>query len=64
MVKELQKLVHGASPTMINVLNIVQKVAATDANIRIPGENGTGKDLLATDILTRWGRPGVLLFSV
>ena len=34
-------------PTMINVLNIVQKVAATDANVLITGENGTGKELIA-----------------
>ena len=64
MVKELQKLVHGPSPTMINVLNIVQKVAATDANILITGENGTGKELLATEIHNRSGRAGELLISV
>ena len=27
-----------ASPTMINVINIVRKVAATDANVLITGE--------------------------
>ncbi len=64
MVKELQKLVHGPSPTMINVLNIVQKVAATDANILITGENGTGKELLATEIHKRSGRAGELLITV
>ncbi len=64
MVKELQKLVHGPSPTMINVLNIVQKVAATDANILITGENGTGKELLATEIHNRSGRAGELLISL
>ncbi len=64
MVRELQKLVHGPSPTMINVLNIVQKVAATDANILITGENGTGKELLATEIHNRSGRAGELLISV
>ncbi|MFZ2340739.1 MAG: sigma-54 dependent transcriptional regulator [Bacteroidales bacterium] len=64
MVKELQKLIHGPSPTMINVLNIVQKVASTDANILITGENGTGKELLATEIHNRSGRAGELLISV
>lgn len=64
MVKELQKLVHGPSPTMINVLNIVQKVASTDANILITGESGTGKELLATEIHNRSGRAGELLISV
>lgn len=64
MAKELQKLVHGPSPTMINVLNIVQKVAATDANILITGENGTGKELLAAEIHKRSGRAGELMISV
>jgi len=49
---------------MINVLNIVQKVAATDANILITGENGTGKELLATEIHNRSGRAGELMISV
>ena len=40
-----EKIVLGASPTMINVMNIVRKVAATDANVLITGENGTGKEL-------------------
>ena len=64
MIKEPGKLVHGASPTMINVLNIVQKVAATDANILITGENGTGKELIALEIHNRSKRAGELMISV
>jgi len=64
MIKEFGKLVHGASPTMINVLNIVQKVAATDANILITGENGTGKELIALEIHDRSKRAGELMISV
>lgn len=45
-----EKIVPGASPTMINVMNIVNKVASTDANILITGENGTGKELVAREI--------------
>ncbi len=45
-----EKLITGASPTMINVLNIVRKVAGTDANVLITGENGTGKELVAREI--------------
>lgn len=45
-----EKLITGASPTMINVLNIVKKVAGTDANVLITGENGTGKELVAREI--------------
>ena len=48
--KSEKKIVLGASPTMINVMNIVRKVAATDANVLITGENGTGKELVAREI--------------
>jgi len=37
----------GNSPEMQKVFNTIQKVAATDANILILGENGTGKELVA-----------------
>lgn len=37
----------GESAGMKNVKSIIQKVAKTDANILILGENGTGKELVA-----------------
>ena len=40
----------GNSEVMNNLRNIVEKVAATDANILITGENGTGKEVLANEI--------------
>ncbi len=40
----------GDSEVMNNLRNIVDKVAATDANILITGENGTGKEVLANEI--------------
>jgi DNA-binding NtrC family response regulator len=40
----------GSSPAMLQVLDTAQRVAATDANILILGENGTGKDMLARHI--------------
>ena len=40
----------GDSEVMNNLRNIVEKVAATDANILITGENGTGKEVLANEI--------------
>ncbi|WP_126244571.1 sigma-54-dependent transcriptional regulator [Chitinophaga rhizosphaerae] len=42
----------GDSPAMQEVLETVGRVAGTDANILILGENGTGKDLLARHIHT------------
>lgn len=40
----------GQSPAMIKVLATVTKVAVTDANVLILGENGTGKELIARAI--------------
>jgi len=37
----------GISPSMQKVFKTIQKVAATDANVLILGENGTGKELVA-----------------
>ena len=64
MGKEIDKLVQGASPTMIKVMNIVRKIAATDANILITGENGTGKELIAREIHDLSSRAGELMVSV
>ncbi len=62
--KGAEKIVLGASPTMINVINIVRKVAATDANVLIIGENGTGKELVAREIHNLSRRSAELLVSV
>jgi DNA-binding NtrC family response regulator len=59
-----EKIVLGASPTMINVMNIVSKVAATDANVLITGENGTGKELVAREIHNLSKRSNELMVSV
>lgn len=40
----------GSSPSMQKVLKTVEKVAHTDANVLILGENGTGKELIARAI--------------
>lgn len=59
-----EKIVLGASPTMINVMNIVRKVATTDANVLITGENGTGKELVAREIHNLSKRSNELMVSV
>jgi len=40
----------GRSPAMESVFKLVAKVAVTDANVLILGENGTGKELIAREI--------------
>jgi len=40
----------GSSPAMQHIYKLVDKVAGTDANVIILGENGTGKELIARAI--------------
>lgn len=44
------EMLVGRSPAMLNLMKVVTKVARTDANILITGENGTGKEMLAREI--------------
>ncbi len=44
------ELITGNSPSMKKVLETIEKVAKTDANVLILGENGTGKELIARKI--------------
>lgn len=49
--KNAQGLMYwGDSEVMTDLRHVVEKVAATDANILITGENGTGKEVLANEI--------------
>ena len=49
--KNAQGLMYwGESEVMTDLRHVVEKVAATDANILITGENGTGKEVLANEI--------------
>ena len=44
------EMLIGHSPAMLQLIKVVNKVARTDANILITGENGTGKEMLAREI--------------
>lgn len=44
------KEIIGQSEAMLEIFNLIDKVAATNANVLILGENGTGKELIARAI--------------
>lgn len=44
------KDIIGQSPAMVKVFETIERVASTDANVLILGENGTGKELIARAI--------------
>lgn len=54
----------GESTALEKVMAIVQKVAVTDANILILGENGTGKELIARAIHRASSRSNEVFISV
>ena len=54
----------GDSEVMTDLRHVVEKVAATDANILITGENGTGKEVLANEIHRLSARSGKKMLPV
>ena len=58
------QFVPGNSVYMLELMNIINKVAATDANVLILGENGTGKELVAREIHMRSHRKDKIFMPV
>jgi len=58
------RFIMGSSSELMRVLNLVRKVAKTDANVLITGENGTGKELIAQEIHRLSARAREVMVSV
>ncbi len=59
-----ERVLIGNSPAIQRVIEVVEKVAKTDANVLITGENGTGKELIAKEIHHLSSRHNELLVMV
>jgi DNA-binding NtrC family response regulator len=59
-----ERTIIGNSPAMRKIQDLIRKVAATDANIMITGENGTGKELVAKEIHRLSDRSVELLVTI
>ncbi len=54
----------GKSPAIQSVFSDIQKVAQTEANVLILGDNGTGKELVARELHRQSPRAGEIFISV
>lgn len=64
---EINKEKHfiiAQSPQMLQILALIKKVAATDANVLITGDNGTGKELIARELHRLSKRSDEILLTV
>lgn len=61
---KVNPLVPGKSGIMKELMNMVDKIAITDASVLITGENGTGKELIAREIHRRSQRSNELFVLV
>ena len=59
-----QRHIIGSSSQLMRVMSMVRKVARTNANVMITGENGTGKELIAQEIHRLSDRSDEVLVSV
>ena len=57
-------LIVGRSPKLIEVFKVIRKVAVTDANVLLTGENGTGKEMFARELHRLSLRSSELLVTV
>ena len=55
---------RGTSPAMQKVLETIGKIAGTDANVLLLGENGTGKEMVAREIHRRSKRSADVFVKV
>lgn len=64
VINEDKGQIVGTSKALTSVLDLVRKVAKTDVNVLITGENGTGKELIARELHRLSGRKNEVFINV
>ncbi|MDC6388224.1 sigma-54 dependent transcriptional regulator [Maribacter sp. PR1] len=64
VINQNSNYIIGNSKALNRVLNLVQKVAKTDVNVLVTGENGTGKELIARELHKLSPRQNEVFISV
>ncbi|MFD0798924.1 sigma-54-dependent transcriptional regulator [Maribacter chungangensis] len=64
VINQNKNFIVGTSKALNSVLSLVQKVAKTDVNVLVTGENGTGKELIARELHNRSIRNNEVFISV
>ena len=64
VINHKKEYIIGNSKALHSVLNLVRKVAKTNVNVLITGENGTGKELIAREVHSLSPRNGEVFIPV
>lgn len=64
VINQNSNYIIGNSKALNRVLSLVQKVAKTDVNVLVTGENGTGKELIARELHKLSARKDEVFISV
>jgi len=63
-IESVQEKLYGRSSEMMLVMDTIRKVAPSDSNVLVLGENGTGKELIAREIHNQSERAGEVFIHV
>ncbi len=64
VINENKTTIIGKSKALREILHLVEKVAKTDVNVLVTGENGTGKELIAREVHKLSNRSNEIFINV
>ena len=64
VINKPENIIIGSSPELMQIMKLVEKVAKTNTNVLITGENGTGKELVARELHRLSNRSQEMMVSI